>query len=131
MPKTLKSIATWLNPLERHECTAFIEWTQYNHNQYPGLHLIHHIPNGEKRDKATANLLKQLGVKPGVSDYFLPVPLGNYHGAYLEIKRRNGGSCSDSQIRWQLEMQNRGYFVAVCRGAEAAIEAIKQYYGKT
>jgi hypothetical protein len=43
-----------------------------------------HIPAGEKRSKATADLLHRMGTKPGMSDFLL---LGPNSVCFLEIKR--------------------------------------------
>lgn len=67
-----------------------IKWSQQPsiRRQWPELALLHHIPNGGTRDAVEAKHLKQQGVKSGVPDLCLPVPRGQYHGLYIEIKRR-------------------------------------------
>ena len=45
-----------------------------------------HVPNGEKRDPATAGRLKRMLVSPGVSDFILFGPGARVHA--LELKRR-------------------------------------------
>ena len=54
-----------------------------------------HVPNGEKRDKATAARLKRMGVKPGISDFLLIAPEGARLHA-LELKRQ-GKKPTDEQ----------------------------------
>ena len=61
---------------------AIIEWCAWNMQQYPELELLYHVPNGGKRDKATAAVLKRQGVKAGVPDLVLPVARCGYHGLY-------------------------------------------------
>ena len=46
-----------------------------------------HIPNGGKRTKIEASRLKAMGVLPAVPDLFLALPLGGYHGMFIEVKR--------------------------------------------
>lgn len=67
----------------------------------PELHWLHAIPNGEKREMITAANLKAAGVKKGVLDVFLPLPMFRdgyghvapyerptaHHGLYVELKR--------------------------------------------
>ena len=65
---------------------AIIEWCAWNMQQYPELELLYHVPNGGKRDKATAAVLKRQGVKAGVPDLVLPVARCGYHGLYIELK---------------------------------------------
>ncbi len=58
----------------------------------PSLSLMHAIPNGGARgndsqtNKIRGAMLKAEGVKKGVPDIFLPVPLNGYHGLYIEMK---------------------------------------------
>lgn len=49
-----------------------------------------HIPNGEQREPSTAARLTRMGVKPGVPDVFLPVPMGIFHGLWSKLKRMGG-----------------------------------------
>jgi hypothetical protein len=46
-----------------------------------------HVPNGELRERITAALLKQMGVRSGVADFIL---LCRGQGIAVEIKTRNG-----------------------------------------
>lgn len=50
------------------------------------LALLHHIPNGGARSKATAGRLKAEGVKAGIPDICLPVPKNGYGALYIELK---------------------------------------------
>ena len=69
---------------EDEEQAAVFEWAELMEHKYPCLWLMYHVPNGEKRDKATAAKLKRMGVKPGVCDIVLPAARGGYHGLYVE-----------------------------------------------
>lgn len=76
---------------------ALFNWAGYNMQRMPELEYLHHVPNGGKRDKATAIALKRQGVKAGVPDVVLPVPRGEYHGLYIELNDRKGDS---SNVRY-------------------------------
>ena len=86
---------------EAQHQSALIKWSQLPQirARYPELKLLHHIPNGGRRDPIEAKHLKAQGVKPGVPDLCLPVARGNFHGLYIEMKPkradrqtiRNGG----------------------------------------
>ena len=65
---------------------ALFSWAAYQTQRMPELEYLHHVPNGGKRDKATAIALKRQGVKAGVPDIHLPVAKGSYHGLYIELK---------------------------------------------
>lgn len=93
------------------------------------LDLLFHIPNGGGRSKREAGILKAMGVKPGVSDLFLPVPVtGKGSGLWIEMKA-DKGSVSDDQWRWIYAMRKNWYRAEVCFGWEDAVEVIKNYLG--
>lgn len=119
-------------PTESEEQIALFEWTEWESGRIPQLRLMFHIPNGGKRNKATAARLKREGVKAGVPDVFLPVPRGRYHGLFIEMKREKDGRLSQEQKRWLEELSKMGYKAEVCRGWEEAANMVKGYLeGKT
>lgn len=94
--------------------------------RYPELVLLHHIPNGGKRDKATAIALKRQGVKAGVPDLCLPVARGGYYGLYIELKVGKN-TTTKLQDEWIRQLNNQGYMATVCRGWQEAAELIIEY----
>lgn len=94
---------------------------------------MHAIPNGGSRgDNERARMirgasLKAEGVKPAVSDIFLPVPLWGWHGFYIEMKRP-GEKARPDQQKFIEDMRARGYAAMVCDHWEKARDAILQYY---
>lgn len=99
-----------------------------------GLGLIFHIPNGGWRSKSEAARLKAMGVKAGVSDLFLPIPVGELHGLWIEMKApasetTKAGTVSKEQSQWLEMMAMSGYGAAVAFGADEAISIIKEYMG--
>lgn len=115
-----------MKDIESQEQQALIEWSILQSKAYPELELLHHIPNGGKRNIATAARLKREGVKAGVPDLCLPVPKGKWHGLYIEMKAPKG-KVSDNQVKWIEALKNQGYAVAVCYGWESAKENILRY----
>jgi hypothetical protein len=87
----------------------------------------HAIPNGGKRGKAQAGKLKAEGVKTGVPDVFVALPVGRFHGLYIEMKRVDGGGLSRKQDEWIRDSLALGYMAACCKGAAAA-EAVWRDY---
>lgn len=85
------------------------------------------IPNGGMRSKATAGRLKAEGVRAGVPDLFLPVPVGKWHGLWVEMKVRKGGRILPEQANWIAWLRAMGYRVEVCPGADSAVRAISRY----
>lgn len=114
-------------PKEHEEQKAVFEWATLMKNRYPELKLLHHIPNGGLRNKVVAMRLTQEGVKSGVPDICLPVPKGQYHGLYIEMKRIKGGRVETEQREWLDALSEQGYSTTVCRGAEEAVKTIQEY----
>jgi len=75
---------------EHQEQCALMRMCRLHERKYPGLELIHSIPNGGARHIAVAAKLRAEGVRAGVPDIFLPVPRGSAHGLYIELKRKGG-----------------------------------------
>lgn len=61
---------------------ALFSWAAYRTGLMPELQYMYHVPNGGKRDAATAVALKRQGVKAGVPDIMLPAARAGYHGLY-------------------------------------------------
>lgn len=109
-------------PTEHEEQKAFVQWFRAS---FPRCRIFA-IPNGGARSKATAGKLKAEGVSAGVPDLFIP----EWH-LFIEMKRRKGGSVTEAQSDWIPYLQSVGYTVLVCRGCEAAIEAVKDHVVET
>ncbi|MGE4537621.1 MAG: VRR-NUC domain-containing protein [Desulfovibrio sp.] len=95
----------------------------------PEMRMLFAIPNGGVRSKATAGKLKVEGVKSGVSDLFLSVARGGYHGLYVEMKAHGSRGASDAQKDWIAAAKSEGYRAEVCVGADAAWVVICEYLG--
>jgi hypothetical protein len=70
--------------------------------------------------------MKAEGVKRGVPDIFLPVPVGQWCGMFVEMKVRQGGQVSKEQRAFMADLDTR-YRVAIAHGAEHASFLIDQY----
>lgn len=86
-----------------------------------------HIPNEGKRSLQSAAILKAMGMRSGVSDLFIALPRGCYHGAWIELKTSKG-RISENQKEFFADMQTAGYYTAVCRSFDEAIDCIRDYY---
>lgn len=113
---------------EAQEQRALFQWAGYAEQQYPELKLLHHIPNGGKRDSMTAVNLKREGVKAGVPDICLPVARGQYHGLYIELKAGKNKTTA-KQKEWLNALNQEGYATKVCYGWSEAGETIEKYLG--
>lgn len=80
-----------MNHIEDNEQICLMEWAAAQSVKFPELSLIFHIPNGGKRNAREAARFKRMGVKADVPDLFLPVPRGDCHGLFIEMKAPKGG----------------------------------------
>ncbi len=124
MKKTLKSGSPSEDAIQK----TFFEWVFAQENVYPDLKLLHHIPNGGSRNIIEAKKLKAMGVRKGVPDCFLPVPMDGYHGLYIEFKSEKGELSTD-QAQKIHRLMKRGYFVAIFYEPIGAIALVKKYLG--
>lgn len=115
-------------PTEHDEQCALIIWAKANAGRYPNLVRLHAIPNaGAGAQRGQAGKMKAEGVKPGVPDLSLPVPIGRYHGAYIEMKRVRGSSTSPEQVEWGKYLQFAGYAYCLACGFEEARAFLVRY----
>ena len=115
-----------MNHKESEEQQALFQWAKLMQGQYPELSLLHAIPNAGKRNVIQGARMKREGMLAGVSDIFLPVSRGGYHGLYIELKVK-GNTTSASQKWWIAETTKQGYYSTVCVGWVEASEVIKRY----
>ncbi len=98
--------------------------------KYPLVYdLMFHIPNGGYRLYSQAKRFKKIGVKAGVSDLFLPLPKGNQHGLWIELKanKPNASVVSKAQQEWLNKMLALNYEAKVAYGANQALKIIEDY----
>jgi len=108
---------------ESWEQKQLIQWTKTD----PRFQFLFHIPNESVGGYGWIARNRQMGCKKGVPDLFYPVPIGGYHGLFIEMKKRKGGRLSEEQKKWIKALEGLGYRVAVCRGWEEAKEVLLQY----
>lgn len=96
-----------------------------------------HIPNGgSRKNRFEGYRLKRAGVRPGVSDLLLAVPMmgpewpmGFCPGMFMEFKAAppNDAAVSVSQKNHIELMRARGYRALVCRGVPEAMAVFRSY----
>ena len=99
---------------------ALFSWAAYRTGLMPELQYMYHVPNGGKRDAATAVALKRQGVKAGVPDIMLPAARAGYHGLYIELKAGKN-TTTKKQKEWLEYLRQQGYYTAVCSAADRAV----------
>ena len=122
---------------EDGEQAALFCWArnEINAGRHLMLEWMFAIPNGGSRGSnkadamAVGGRLKATGVKAGVSDIFLPWPIHNANGLFIEMKRADGkpSDVSKAQREFGEAMQANGYGFVVCYGWEQARDVILMY----
>lgn len=114
-------------PTESVEQQCLFRWAKLQEAAWPELALMYHVPNGGYRSKSEAGRFKSEGVKAGVPDICLPVARYPWHGLYIELKRRSGGTLSPDQARWITLLEEQGFKAVRCDGWEEAVITITKY----
>jgi len=106
-----------------HQMAVFC-WAADNCGQYPLLELYHAIPNGGSRHVLEAIKMVGAGLRKGVWDTFLPVPIQTewakmYAGLYIEMKEeskrtKKDGGLTAEQIEFGAFAVKMGYYCKVC-----------------
>lgn len=93
---------------------------------------LYAIPNGGRRTKIEAARLKRMGVKAGVHDLHLPVPMVHagelVPGLWVEMKSSDG-TLSKEQRAWRDRMIEQGFLFMMCRSWKSAAETLSSYLG--
>lgn len=84
--------------------------------QYPKI-LLHHSPNGGKRNKFEAEKFRLMGTRSGFPDIFIVVAKRGYHGLFIEMKT-DTGSLTKNQKEVHELMKSEGYYVVVAKSFE-------------
>ena len=89
--------------------------------------IIHHSPNGGKRNLLEAVKFKAMGTLAGFPDLFIAEPKGGFHGCFIELKDGKKGRLSENQNIMLDELAKRGYFCAIVRDYEQGVNIINSY----
>lgn len=111
---------------EHQSQSAFFAWAALQ--RFPGVELMHAIPNGGLRHPAVAAKLKKEGVKSGVPDVSWPVARGGFIGLAIEFKHGDGNPTKEQRERITA-MQKEGWCVALCWDWQAAARVVEGYAG--
>ena len=114
--------------------SALFQWAALNIKQYPQLRWLFAIPNGFFASSGQKSKMKAEGLRDGVPDVWLPVPMISklYYGLIIEMKReiyktRLNGGCTDDQLKWLAYLNESGYKAVVAYGWEHARDEILGY----
>lgn len=118
-----------LSGSEDAHCIALMQWAALS--GIKELKWLTHIPNGGARDKREGAKFKAMGVKRGIPDYILPLPVQTsfgeaWAGLWLEIKVGKNYP-TDDQVAWHQYLNGVGYKCYVCYGWEEARDKLLAY----
>ena len=122
---------------EYDEQCAVIRWARMMAHHEPRLNLLHGDSSGVRVPIGCAVKMKRSGAIKGWPDLMLAAPMVDwngveqveYHGLFIELKRRRIGKVSQEQEFIHDLLREQGYRVIVCWGSDEAIKAIKYYLG--
>ncbi len=101
-----------------------VNWFNYT---YPDLEEdLHHFANERRCTVQEGRLLKRMGVKKGVADFFLAIPMNGRSGLWIELKV-GSNKPSPEQMKFLARKILRGFDAACVIGAQAAKELISTY----
>ncbi len=109
-----------------------VNWFHYN---FPELaDDLHHFANERKCSEYEGKKLKKMGVKKGVSDFFLAVPVQNefgvwWAGLWVELKVGKGKLTREQSAFIHRKLQ-RGYEAVAVWGEDAAKAVILTYLNR-
>lgn len=113
---------------EKEEQAALVQWLRTKRIPF----VAHMTGVNLHGNFALINALKRVGcLQAGIPDIFIPIPVGDYHGLWIEMKREVGGVVSPEQQQWMAALSADGYAVMVCHGADEAIRMIEGYINVT
>ena len=113
--------------MQHNESKLQIECVRWFRLAYPKLTLFA-IPNGGRRGKIEASIMKAEGVLAGVSDLFLANASKEHHGIFIEMKHGSGKQ-TDSQLQFQKSVEEQGYQYIVCKSFDEFKKTIEEYLG--
>ena len=99
-----------------------IQWCK----QFSWGQFLYHVPNESVGGYGWTVRNRQMGMRKGVPDLVLPIPMRGFHGLYIEMKTEKG-RLSLEQKRWIDALKTFGYCTEVARGWEEARDLLSWY----
>lgn len=92
----------------------------------PWAQFLFHIPNESVGGMGWVVRNRQMGMKKGVPDLMLPIPMKGYHGLFIELKTGTG-RLTEEQRRWINALNQFGYLAVMCKGWVEAVQRLEEY----
>lgn len=115
--------------MEHEEDYLQINCVKWFSLQYPKLSLLlHHSPNGGRRNALEAERFKRMGTRKGFPDLILLFPNAHYHALFIEMKSRKGIQRNSQKI-YQQAVEQMNYKYEIVRSIDEFIDCIRRYLG--
>lgn len=113
--------------VEDQDQINFTSWFDYQFPHYSPLYF--HVVNESMMAVQGRVKAKKKGLKKGVSDIMILLKRGEYSGLIIELKRKNKSKSkvSTEQMDFLHEVDEQGFYCAVCYGFEQAQKCVKEY----
>lgn len=109
---------------ERIDHINTVNWFKHT---YPELDDdFHHFANERRCSPQEGQMLKRMGVKRGVSDFFLAFPQNGKAGLWIELKVGKNKPSKEQEAFLERKAK-RGYETVCAWGTDAAREVINEY----
>lgn len=105
---------------------ACVRWFRY---QFPGI-IIHHSPNGGRRNAIEGAKFKEMGTLAGFPDLIILSANKGYGALFIELKSDKGRQ-SECQKRFQEYCENRCYAYSVVRSVDDFVNVVRSYLTTT
>lgn len=99
-----------------------VKWLKLQH---PSV-LVHHSPNGGKRNPREAAKFKAMGTRPGCPDVMIYKRSEQYAGLAIELKVGKN-TTTDNQKAFIDELTGNGWYCVVVYNIEAFMRAVNGY----
>jgi hypothetical protein len=101
-----------------------VRWFRLQYPEMAGL--LFAVPNGSKRGRVTAAILKAEGALAGVSDLLFLMPAGTWPYLCIEMKTKTGRQ-SPAQKEFQNNVEAVGARYALVRSFDEFVSLIREY----
>lgn len=87
-----------------------------------------HVPNGGRRGKTEAAIMKGLGVRAGFPDFIIvwSSPLGEPYSGFIELKSETG-TLSPAQKQWRDTLQHHNHLWAEVRSVDNLTKTFEKW----
>jgi hypothetical protein len=100
-----------------------VKWFDMQYPQYSRY--LFHIRNGGSIKSAREGLkFKRMGVRKGIPDLFLSLPTSEWHGMYIELKKK-GGKPSHEQLENCRHFRNVRYECEIIDDFDTFVRIVK------